>query len=65
MLEAGISSTRRIASFWGISKELRATGEPRKNSVASAPALQQMSAVPSSGVQKTIEEALRAAGLLL
>jgi poly(hydroxyalkanoate) depolymerase family esterase len=52
MLEAGLSSTRRIAAFWGIAPEVAAGAE----SVA-APG-------PFSGAAAVIDQALRQAGLL-
>jgi poly(hydroxyalkanoate) depolymerase family esterase len=55
MLEAGISSTRRIAEFWGI-------GGPQVRSVASAKAVRAEPA--ATGARKAIEDALRTAGLL-
>ena len=73
MLEAGISSTRQTLKFWGITDRFVATEqlrahlaeaehlEPNEHTryVASSP-----ETAPRSGVQKTIEDALRAAGLL-
>lgn len=55
MLEAGICSTRRIAEFWGLTapSKARSTGarsSPRTGGIA--------------GLQKTITDALRAAGLM-
>lgn len=67
MLEAGISSTRRIASFWGL------IGNPRiEPAGAQAPALRGPSArseeparLPEIGnVGRVIEDALRAAGVM-
>jgi len=60
MLEANISSTRRIAEFWGLT------------AAAHAEKAQQPDAQPASsswaggiaGVRKTITDALRAAGLM-
>jgi poly(hydroxyalkanoate) depolymerase family esterase len=72
MLDAGISSTRQILSFWGIANGSRATeskpqqlmtqtsSSPRPK--AEAPALKPLSA--PIGAQKIIEDALRAAGLM-
>jgi poly(3-hydroxybutyrate) depolymerase len=72
MLDAGISSTRHILSFWGIANGSRSTelkpkqfmtqtsSSPRPET--EAPALTRLSA--PTGVQKTIEDALRAAGLM-
>jgi poly(hydroxyalkanoate) depolymerase family esterase len=65
MLDAAISSTDRIAAFWGIAP---AVAEHRKAKPrAAAPSRSRARrAAPSavSSVQKTIEDALRAAGLL-
>lgn len=75
MLEAGISSTQRIAAFWGL---LAARAEARAKPAAAAPppatpsrlrpevmSPQQGRARPaSSGVARVIEDALRAAGLM-
>ena len=55
MLGAGISSTYLIARFWGIVPE-RAEGRSQPAKAAPAPA--------QSGVAKTIEDALRTAGLM-
>jgi poly(hydroxyalkanoate) depolymerase family esterase len=70
MLEAGISSTRRIAAFWGLSAsepEAALAGE----TAAALPAFQSPKltrlpdpAKPAQGVGKIIEDALRAAGLM-
>ena len=60
MLEAGISSTRLILRFWGL-----ATGDLR--STASAPSSHSDAHHPNQapdGITSTIEQALRAAGLL-
>jgi poly(hydroxyalkanoate) depolymerase family esterase len=70
MLEAGISSTLRIARFWGLtaraeesaqtSRVLAAVGEgPRLGDAPPPPPPH-----PLGGVKKTIEDALRAAGLM-
>jgi hypothetical protein len=75
MLETGISSTQHSLRFWGIAaakpKAARAVAEkvrseaPRAKVVASAPARRHASRrSPAVGIQKTIEDALRAAGLL-
>ena len=72
MLDVGISSTRRIASFWGIDevrpakeKELPLPVEPafirRPNRT---PHAEPPNRGTPLGVQKTIEDALRAAGLM-
>lgn len=77
MLEAGISSTQHSLCFWGIAAirpkaALPATyrprpgEEPRVQEAAHAPARRHASRrLPvDAGIQKTIENALRAAGLL-
>jgi poly(3-hydroxybutyrate) depolymerase len=75
MLEAGISSTRHIARFWGIADNVvrerpssteTAIAALRHTSVSPTRDEQQggPAAPAASGVQKTIEDALRAAGLL-
>jgi poly(hydroxyalkanoate) depolymerase family esterase len=75
MLEAGISSTRHIAAFWGLTEAVVAAGEvpdrkaprPVDNSVESARAGLSPSRKPSpapTGVGQIIEDALRAAGLM-
>jgi poly(hydroxyalkanoate) depolymerase family esterase len=73
MLEAGISSTRQSLRFWEIADQLASTEQRSAQSVQvehpepgaqarRARAVDQ--AAPRSGVQKTIEDALRSAGLL-
>ena len=78
MLEAGISSTQHSLRFWGIAaaspKAARAATakpagrqeQPRIKEAAHAPARRHAARrLPSGGgIQKTIEDALRAAGLL-
>jgi hypothetical protein len=87
MLDVGVSSTREIASFWGICPARDAdarTTPPRRTTNAKTPAKANSPAtrqaappavrVPTaprgrpqperSSVQKTIEDALRAAGLM-
>lgn len=72
MLEAGISSTRRIAEFWGIAGKVAQRADPRRAAeqrpqppATPRPAPAGDGAKPvSTGVQKTIEDALRAAGLM-
>ncbi|MGI8704864.1 MAG: extracellular catalytic domain type 1 short-chain-length polyhydroxyalkanoate depolymerase [Sphingomicrobium sp.] len=74
MLDAGISSTRGIAQFWGITDGSVGSAKP---SLVVAEPVRHRSATNSAehsrgkgrkpaadGVQKTIEDALRAAGLL-
>ena len=55
MLEANISSTRRIAEFWGLAVSDHAAR-------AKAPAAHSWTGI--AGIQKTITDALRAAGLM-
>ncbi|WP_404339217.1 alpha/beta hydrolase family esterase [Sphingomonas sp. MMS12-HWE2-04] len=54
MLEAGISSTRHIARFWGISDAVARPATKSQAEPAQAP----------HGVTRVIEDALRAAGLM-
>ena len=58
MLDAAISSTDRIAAFWGIAPAAQSVGSKPKRATAS-PAND-----AASGPQKVIEDALRAAGLM-
>ena len=68
MLEAGISSTRHIAAFWGIGAPVELTATEACSSGDTAPYRpmpEAMRAKPAtSGPAKVIEEALRAAGLM-
>lgn len=76
MLEAGISSTRRIATFWGLTGTTRSTGAVAGESLVPAPAkvneaiperrsdAPQPRASAPTGVTRVIEDALRAAGLM-
>jgi poly(hydroxyalkanoate) depolymerase family esterase len=70
MLEAGISSTRRIGAFWGIVPDQASdrrwappAGEPRADQPRP-----RVAEVPTwsgrAGIHKTIEDALRGAGLM-
>jgi poly(hydroxyalkanoate) depolymerase family esterase len=73
MLDVGISSTRRIASFWGIGavrptegRVPRASnkseiGQSSRQPVQTEPSILEGA---SAGIQKTIEDALRTAGLI-
>ena len=77
MLEAGISSTRRIAQFWQLldtaaARPRRAPRQPAhagsaakaaRGSVIPAASLKPVASA-ASGVGKIIEDALRAAGLM-
>jgi poly(hydroxyalkanoate) depolymerase family esterase len=62
MLDAGISSTRLIATFWGIVPDHPSVGRPRKP-LADQP-VRPAAAYRSGAIQTTIEDALRSAGLL-
>lgn len=72
MLEAGISSTRRICRFWGLADEVASRREelfgPAKEgpSAAAATGATWRAAYrhPADGVASTIEKALRSAGLM-
>jgi poly(hydroxyalkanoate) depolymerase family esterase len=72
MLDVGLSSTDRIAAFFGIAPEPEAAAKPAKKADApvhaAAPrrraAPRARAAAAPSGVQKVIEDALRAAGLM-
>lgn len=72
MLDAAISSTDRIAAFWGISSPVAEDSKPSKRPRASAPKPSGSKASPSRssatsaapGVQGVIEDALKAAGLM-
>ncbi|MET0309232.1 MAG: PHB depolymerase family esterase [Sphingomonas sp.] len=73
MLETGISSTRHIARFWGLTASDRAPSAPRHatastpaSTLASRPAERaSAAALPAAGgVGQVIENALRAAGLM-
>jgi len=67
MLDVGLSSTDRIAAFFGIAPEPAERAEPRARRT-SAPASPRARAKaheePASGVQAVIENALKAAGLM-
>ena len=63
MLEVGLSSTQRIAEFFGIAAgEARSAAVPRQQAAAAAPPEPRRAA--AGGPQAVIEKALRAAGLL-
>jgi poly(3-hydroxybutyrate) depolymerase len=75
MLDVGLSSTDRIAAFFGIAPEPRAAATkpaPAKAAPAKAEpaaprrraAAQRPAPAPAGGIQKTIEDALKAAGLM-
>lgn len=69
MLDVGLSSTDRIAAFFGIAPEAgekRAQAEPRAaNDRRAAPSQAETARPePAGGVQAVIEDALRAAGLM-
>jgi poly(hydroxyalkanoate) depolymerase family esterase len=68
MLDVGLSSTARIAAFFGIAPE---TGESTRREAAPSPAPRRhepakpgRAPAPANGVQKVIEDALRKAGLM-
>jgi len=65
MLDVGISSTQRIAEFWGLSEPVEATATPTA-SRPQAPGGPASQARPANdhGPGKIIEDALRAAGLM-
>lgn len=66
MLDAAISSTDRIAAFFGIAPpvEQRRSERPVKASPQPKRVRARRRPSPASSIQKTIEDALRAAGLL-
>ncbi|OJF96228.1 extracellular catalytic domain type 1 short-chain-length polyhydroxyalkanoate depolymerase [Pararhizobium antarcticum] len=65
MLDVGISSTLHIARFWGLVSSFDKKFDLELElTVPSAPISQPAPVVPTSGIQKTIEDALRAAGLM-
>jgi poly(3-hydroxybutyrate) depolymerase len=69
MLDAGISSTARIAQFWGIAPKDAATKPAQAKATSQAaqakPAPKAAEAAEApSGVQRVIEDALRSAGLM-
>lgn len=63
MLAAGISSTRRIARFWGLVPAVSAD-EDAAGSHASVPGPQEPPGQPPGGIGAVIAKALRAAGLM-
>ncbi len=69
MLDVGLSSTRRIAAFWGIApaveRQARTNAEPIRTRAASGPAPAGSAlANTTAAVTTVINDALRAAGLL-
>lgn len=60
MIDAGISSTQRIAQFWQIADPQVEILLPQKRERAAAPARP----ARAEGITRTIEDALRSAGLL-
>jgi hypothetical protein len=70
MLDVGISSTRAIARFWGLDEKLpaeqEAPGFPEIPQFAQRTQSKQTSRPTGTpvGIQKAIEDALRAAGLM-
>ena len=61
MIDVGLSSTDRIAAFFGIAPEWGDARRPRRAAPEPGPVAR---AEPANGVQATIETALRAAGLM-
>jgi hypothetical protein len=61
MLDVGLSSTDRIAAFFGIAPEVRERAEAKLRTMSRRSGAPAESA---SGVQAVIEKALRAAGLM-
>ena len=65
MLDVGLSSTDRIAAFFGIAPAPAETGRRSRDAPSvRRPRARASRAEPASGVQATIEQALRAAGLM-
>jgi poly(3-hydroxybutyrate) depolymerase len=69
MLDVGLSSTARIAAFFGIAPETAERPQAARPAAASRPkpaakALPQVTLPKASGPQKVIEDALRKAGLM-
>lgn len=68
MLDVAISSTDRIAAFWGISQETVTVERPARRAASRIPARVRKAKAPEpepvGGVQKVIEDAFRAAGLM-
>jgi poly(hydroxyalkanoate) depolymerase family esterase len=70
MLDASISSTRLIASFWGIAAEQTKARTPLAGKASSTtferspPRVEAVPLPQQAGIQRTIEDALRSAGLL-
>lgn len=63
MIEAGISSTRRIAQFWGIAEQQLPNGLTTERTLATSRGSKK-EGPPSDGIRKVIEDALRSAGLM-
>jgi poly(hydroxyalkanoate) depolymerase family esterase len=63
MLDVGLSSTARIAAFFGIAPEPAGAAAPRAEAPSPRPR-PRPKAEPASGPQAVIEKALRAAGLM-
>ena len=69
MLDASISSTLLIASFWGIAPEVtkartRPTAEEPPRTFERSPRPAEVVRPPQAGIQRTLEDALRSAGLM-
>jgi hypothetical protein len=68
-LDASISSTRLIASFWGIAPEqaearTRPAAEDSPATFERSPRRAEAVLPQQAGIQRTIEDALRSAGLM-
>jgi poly(hydroxyalkanoate) depolymerase family esterase len=63
MLRAAISSTDRIAAFWGIAEPVAGVRKPARKAEAAERKPEPRKTAPS-GVQGVIEDALKAAGLM-
>jgi poly(hydroxyalkanoate) depolymerase family esterase len=70
LLDAGISSTRRIAQFWGVAPKVKTSANQertvsrRPDAAIAEPLRVPQPAAAASGIGKTIEDALRSAGLM-
>jgi poly(hydroxyalkanoate) depolymerase family esterase len=64
MLDVGLSSTARIAAFFGIAPEEKAVRRRKRAAAAPPPTSSPVPPKAASGPQAVIEKALRAAGLM-
>jgi poly(hydroxyalkanoate) depolymerase family esterase len=64
MLEAGMSSTRHMAMSWGITPSFAYRESKPQTTRSVAEHRDAVTTAPASGIQKTIEDALRSAGLM-